>query len=127
MRLLHEISTVIPWERRIVETTLYEIGERLLRARQEAGYTQEALAEKIGCCVLSISRWENGLRPMKIMDIVHVTKVLHISADYLLGTGKTEIEAVERIADMSAADRKIVTAVLEALIEVLSSTKRLSD
>lgn len=110
-----------------METKLYEVGERLMKARQEAGYTQEVLAEKIGCCVLSISRWENGLRPMKTMDIVHATEALHISADYLLGTEKPKIEVFNRVSDLSVADREIVTAVLEALLKGLNSTKRLSD
>lgn len=110
-----------------METRLCEVGARLLKARQESGYTQEDLAERIGCCLVSVSRWENGLRPMKTMDIINATEVLQISADYLLGTIKPEIRGMEKLEDLSVEKRKIVETVLEALLDVLTSTERLLD
>ena len=110
-----------------MERRLYEIGERLTNARLESGYTQEILAEKMGCCVITISRWENGHRPMKTMDIIYATEALHISADYLLGTNKYQIRGMDQIHNLTEEHRKIVETVLEALLDALNLTKRLGD
>lgn len=46
------------------------IGMRLRDAREEAGLTQQRLAERINCDVKSISRWENGHRLPDLADLV---------------------------------------------------------
>lgn len=45
---------------------LTEIGKRLAQTREKAGYSQEMLAEKAGCSVITISRWENGHTAMNV-------------------------------------------------------------
>lgn len=74
----------------------FEAGERLTRIREEQGYSQEWMAEKVGCSVITISRWENGHTQMKAKDISKVCTVLGISADYLLGLPvKTDLGLLE--------------------------------
>ena len=40
----------------IMERRKNEIGERLRREREKAGYSQEAFAEILDCCAVTISR-----------------------------------------------------------------------
>lgn len=105
----------------IMERRMIEIGERLSKAREEAGYSQEALAEKIGCCAITISRWENGHTPMKAVDIINIAETLHISADYLLGIEKLEVKIADMITDLSASNREIVINTLKAMVSTMKS------
>ena len=41
----------------IMERRKIEIGERLRREREKAGYSQEAFTEILDCCAVTISRW----------------------------------------------------------------------
>jgi len=36
------------------------MGEALKRARESRGQTQPDVAHCLGCCVISVWRWENG-------------------------------------------------------------------
>ena len=39
------------------------MGEKLRAARKAAGWTQEELAEQVGCLQKDIARWEAGREP----------------------------------------------------------------
>ena len=104
-----------------MERRKIEIGERLRKARDEAGYSQEAFAERIGCCAITISRWENGHTPMKTMDIIKITEALNISADYLLGIKKQEDTVIDLLNGLSTSNREIVMNILKAMISTMKS------
>ena len=59
--------------------------ERLKKARIEQGLTSKQMAEAIGVAPSSYSQYENGHREPDVFKIKEITKVLNISADYLLG------------------------------------------
>lgn len=55
--------------------------------------TQEELAEKVGCHVNTVRRWELGYREPKASDIKRLTKVLDCTESELLnGPAKQEFE-----------------------------------
>lgn len=105
----------------IMERRMIEIGHRLSKAREEAGYSQEAFAEKIGCCAITISRWENGHTPMKVVDIIRITEALNMSADYLLGIEKQEDTVIDMPNGLSPSNREIVMNTLKAMISTMKS------
>lgn len=39
---------------------LAEFAERFTRLRQDRGYTQQKIAEKLGVTPQAVSKWENG-------------------------------------------------------------------
>ena len=49
---------VIPQKGMIMERRKIEIGERLRQEREKAGYSQEAFAERLNCCAVTVSRWD---------------------------------------------------------------------
>jgi len=53
-----------------VLTRCRAIGLQIRDAREQAGLTQQRLAERIDCDVKSISRWENGHRSPDLADLV---------------------------------------------------------
>ena len=62
-----------------------KFGERLKELRTEKGLSQKALASKLGCNQSMISFWENGINEPTITNLVKLTQIFEVSADYLLG------------------------------------------
>lgn len=95
------------------------IGKRLTQARQKAGYSQEILAEKAGCSVITISRWENGHTAMNVVDIIKVAQILEVSADYLLGIAKPGKQEAKIIPGLSTEQKNFVIDTMRTLMELL--------
>ena len=66
-----------------------DIAERLQELRKKAGYSQEQVADMLGLSRQAISKWESGQGKPEIDNVVKLTELYHVSADYiLLGTEK---------------------------------------
>lgn len=98
---------------------LIEIGKRLVHAREKAGYSQEMLAEKTGFSAITISRWENGHTAMSVVDIIKMTQVLGVLADYLLGIARPGKQEVEIIQGVSVEEKNLVIDTMKALMVLL--------
>jgi len=61
------------------------LGRRIKQAREQAGLTQELLAERIGVSRTAISRFELGEIEPNIRNLAALASVLGVSSDYLLG------------------------------------------
>lgn len=61
-----------------------DIAERLQELRKKAGYSQEQVAEMLGLSRQAISKWESGQGKPEIDNIVKLTEIYHVSADYIL-------------------------------------------
>lgn len=59
-------------------------GDRIRKLREELGWTQEELAERIGTEVLSINRYENNKTTPDVNKIAAIAEALECSVDYLL-------------------------------------------
>ena len=51
-------------------------NEALTRARKEKGFTQEALAKKLGYSKATVSNWENGYSYPSLADAFRVASIL---------------------------------------------------
>lgn len=60
-------------------------GERLAKARQEAGLTQLQLAERIGVSQRVVTYWERQPVALRAEQLAQLADVLGVSADFLLG------------------------------------------
>ena len=60
------------------------LNERLQDLRKKAGYSQEQLAELLGISRQAVSKWESGQGNPDIDNIIKLTKIYQISADYIL-------------------------------------------
>ena len=59
---------------------------QLKELRIEAGYTQKALAEFIGCAQSEVSRMERGQRSVTVDRLLHMAQVLNVEPVRLLDT-----------------------------------------
>lgn len=63
------------------EIKLYlKIGEILKQERQNKGYSQSKLADRIGYSRNCIANWESGRRTISIYELIKVCNVLNIDA-----------------------------------------------
>ena len=62
------------------------IADKIKELREQAGYSQSDLAKKLDVTRSSVNAWEMGLSTPTTQYIVALTKLFHVSADYILGT-----------------------------------------
>ena len=75
-----------------------DLSEKLIVLRKERGWSQEDFAEKLEVSRQAISRWENGTTLPDAQNILRISKLFNVTADYLLNDG------YERESDMLTAD-----------------------
>jgi transcriptional regulator with XRE-family HTH domain len=62
-------------------------GEKLKKARTEAGYTQNELANKLTVSRAAIAKWESDRGMPDVTNLKAIAEVLSVSIDYLLDDG----------------------------------------
>ena len=109
---------------RATSPELIELGERIRKRRQEMNLSQEALAEKAGISINTVSRVEGGQTAMSIEIFRKMIEILETDANVLLGvnvTGSEEksqiYELICRIQNLSRKDQKIVLQTVDILID----------
>jgi len=66
------------------------IGQRIKELRKKSDLTQEKLADLLGVTYQSVSKWECDTTMPDLAMIVPLARVLHVSADELLGMKPVE-------------------------------------
>ena len=80
-----------------MEVMNMDISERLQELRKKEGYSQEQVAEMLGLSRQAISKWESGQGKPEIDNIIKLTEIYHVSADYiLLGAEKVSVPVPEK-------------------------------
>lgn len=69
------------------------IGQKIKELRKKTDLTQEKLADYLGVSYQAVSKWETGVTCPDISLICPLTKLLHVSADELLGLTLSEQDA----------------------------------
>ena len=84
-------------ENMLSEVINMSIAERLQELRKRSGYSQEQVAEMLGLSRQAVSKWESGQGKPEIDNIVKLTEIYNVSADYiLLGTEKVSVPVPEK-------------------------------
>lgn len=71
-----------------------KLQEKILYLRKKSGYSQEALAEKLGVSRQAVSKWENGDADPEIGKLKLLAELFQVSTDWLL----SDTEPVEEPA-----------------------------
>ncbi len=61
-----------------------KLSDKLIMLRKECGWSQEDFAEKVEVSRQAISRWENGTALPDAQNMLRISKLFHVTADYLL-------------------------------------------
>lgn len=95
-----------------------DIADRLQDLRKKAGYSQEQVAEMLGLSRQAVSKWESGQGKPEIDNIVKLTEIYHVSADYLLlGTEKEVPVPVPEKKELSHEYKKAI-----GIIAIIAAT-----
>lgn len=77
--------TVEPKEPQDDQTRRQLVGNRIKRVRQALNLKQADVAKKLGVSTALVTAYETGRREPSIKNLVALTKILNVSADWLLG------------------------------------------
>ena len=61
-----------------------KLSDKLIELRKAQGWSQEDFAEKLDISRQAISRWENGTALPDAQNVVRISKLFNVTADYLL-------------------------------------------
>lgn len=91
---------------------MVNLGERLKTLRTENKMTQGQVATRIGVAVSAVSSYESGVRLPSYPVLIKLSRLFHVTTDYLLGVKSKEMID---ISDLSEDDRAVVKATISAL------------
>ena len=66
------------------------LGQRINELRIALGWSQVQLAEKLNISKQTVSNWENENIQPSIEMLVRLSKLFHVSTDYLLGINNVQ-------------------------------------
>lgn len=66
---------------------MMKLSDKLVGLRKSAGMSQEELAEKLNVSRQAVSRWEMGTAMPDAVNILQLSKLFHVTTDYLLNEG----------------------------------------
>lgn len=81
-------------------------ASRLKQAREQAGLTQQAFADKLGVTKNSISNYENGVSSPKWDILLKIFDVLHVDPNFLYQDNFSPIEAASLRSAIQAVDEQ---------------------
>jgi len=92
-----------------MEEIIMTFGEKIRKARKEAGFSQEQLAEKMCVSRSAIAKWETDKGMPDVNNLKVISQLLNVSVDYLLDEeGKisfNEIKEAVNLDDYEKSDR----------------------
>ena len=77
-----------------------EIGNKLKAARNEANFTQEEIAEKLGVSRQTISNWENSKSYPDIISVIKLSDIYSITLDALLKEDENMIKHLDETTNI---------------------------
>jgi transcriptional regulator with XRE-family HTH domain len=103
------------------------IGDRMKRLRQDRGWSQLQLAQKLKTHQKQISKYERGINLPSTDVIIRMTEIFNVSADYLifekqkdkLQMNIADRELIQKLAEidkLSEQDKALVKGILDTFI-----------
>lgn len=104
-----------------------EIGERVKAAREQAGVTQEQLAERIDVSAQYVSDLERGVVGISVPTLKNLCVALGISSDRIL-FGQSQDGNVPTLTDkcrvLSPAQSVILADIIDSFIQAILSERQ---
>jgi transcriptional regulator with XRE-family HTH domain len=91
------------------------IGDRVKYLREQKGFTQTTLANKLGISRSSVNSWEMGISNISIKNVVRLAIIFNVSSDFLLELDKTTT------VDVSGLSIKQVSLILLFVEQIRNS------
>lgn len=95
----------------------YEIGQKIRKFRKARGFSQEALAEKIGISVTHMSHIETGNTKLSLPVFVDIAEALDVQTDALL-YGRTSVDSLKADRELSEIFQKCTSEQFSLIAEI---------
>lgn len=109
---------------------LIRVGRYIREHRQEAGMSQEMLAEKAGISPNTVSRVEGGLTATSVETLRKLARALNLADGGLLrmempkdGADRNAADVFSRISRMERREREIVLRTVKVLVDMLEKNR----
>lgn len=109
-------------------------ADKILKLRKQAGLSQEELATRLDVSRQAVSRWEMGSALPDVGNLLQLSRLFGVSADYLIDdsiddSAASRVNAVTDVAADSAADSAVAPSDATAAIDTTTDTSidKLSD
>ncbi len=105
---------------------MMELSEKIIKHRKANSWSQEDFAEKLNISRQAISRWENGTALPDAQNILQISKLFHVTTDYLLNDdyeNDGDIPAVKTAAEETKAlfSKKKHLHLIAAILSTIAS------
>lgn len=94
------------------EDFIMKLSDKILSLRKQHGMSQEQLAEKLNVSRQTISRWEVGSAQPDASNVLQLSKLFGVTADYLLNDGYESDHDVPVVKNTEAAAKNKVKKVI---------------
>lgn len=91
---------------------MVNMGEKLRSLRTENKLTQKQVADRVGLAISAISSYESGVRYPSYESLIKLSKMFHVSTDYLLGL--TERRNID-VTGLGDAEVELLSQLVEKL------------
>lgn len=91
---------------------MVNMGDKLHSLRTEMKLTQKQVADRIGLAISAVSSYESGTRYPSYETLIKLSRMFHVSTDYLLGL--TEKRSVD-VTGLQDAEIELITQLVDKL------------
>ena len=75
------------------------VSDRIRELRMKSGYTQAALAKTLGLTRAGVNAWEMGVSVPSTQYLMELSRLFHVSSDFILGLNETSTVDVSGLTD----------------------------
>ncbi|MBQ8341686.1 MAG: helix-turn-helix transcriptional regulator [Clostridia bacterium] len=93
---------------------MLKVADRIRYLREKNNLTQTDLANRLGISRSAVNAWEMSLSSPSISNIVEMSRVFHVTADYLLSASE---KLLIDISELSQEQREVVLKLVECFRE----------
>ncbi|HWQ75503.1 MAG TPA: helix-turn-helix transcriptional regulator [Syntrophomonas sp.] len=87
-----------------------EIGKKLQLAREEAGLSQEQLANMLGCAQSTLSNYEKGKRRLYLTQLENIAELLDKPIEYFMESASSNNDSspMQNMSDSEDDDQELL-------------------
>ncbi len=100
------------------------ISYRIAQLRCQMGLTQVELSDKLHLNLKTIRKWENGDSSPSAANIIQLSKLFSVSADYLLGIEDRFFVSLEELPEK---DRTRICAMIQVYVNLTKHPHNMSS